>query len=69
MRTQTTVHAGLRDAKAMTRPTGEETNTSRLRPRWVALLAITVIPLSMLFVWGFLHLILVLVFPRPVIAH
>ncbi|PQV46627.1 hypothetical protein [Paraburkholderia sp. BL21I4N1] len=69
MRTQTTVHAGLRDAKAMTRPMGEETNTPPRRSHWITLLAIATIPLSMLFVWGFLHLILVLVFPGPVIAH
>lgn len=69
MQTQTTVHAGLRDAKAMTRPAGEETTAPRHRSRWIMLLAIATIPLSMLFVWGFLHLILVLVFPRPAIAH
>ena len=69
MQREVTTRPGLSDAKAYMHPIGEGGRVSRLRKRWIMLLAIGTFSLSILFVWGFLHLILVLMFPKPVIAH
>jgi hypothetical protein len=37
--------------------------------RWSRLIAIAAVPLSLLFAWGFLHLIVVLIFSGPRAGH
>ena len=69
MRSQATIHTVLRDVKARTRRTVEETDARGFRKRWNRLIVVATVPLSFLFAWGFLHLILVLIFPGPRIGH
>lgn len=69
MRSQATIHTMLRDVKALTRRTVEEVDARGFRKRWNMLIVIAAVPLSLLFAWGFLHLILVLIFPGPRIGH
>jgi|GEM_PF-2592097 len=63
MRREVTIQRGLLDAKALTHRSDDVDSPPRYRKRWLMLLALGTIPLSLLFVWGFLHLILILVFP------
>lgn len=69
MRRQMYVQTGLSDAKEFAHRTGEKVDAPRLRKRQIMLLSVGVISLSLLFAWGFIHLILILVFPNPPIAH
>ena len=54
-------------AARMTGPGDGESEA--LLARWQIALAIAAIPLSLLFAWGFLHLLLVLLFPPATPAH
>ncbi|SDG57360.1 hypothetical protein [Paraburkholderia phenazinium] len=69
MQPQAIANTGLSDAKAFTHRPGEGAGEPRRRQGWIVPLAIAAIPLSLLFVWGFLHLILMLVFANQAIAH
>ncbi|MBB5447975.1 MULTISPECIES: hypothetical protein [unclassified Paraburkholderia] len=69
MRSEVTTQPGLPEAKKFARRTDEVEGMSGLRKRWIALLGIGTISLSLLFVWGFLHLILALIFPKSVVVH
>jgi hypothetical protein len=69
MRSLATIHTVLRDVKALTRRTVEETDARGFRERWNRLIVVAALPLSLLFAWGFLHLILVLIFPGAPVGH
>jgi len=69
MRPQAISKTGLSDAKTFkVRPDGDVGAPHRRRS-WAVPLAIAAIPLSLLFAWAFLHLILVLVFANQPISH
>lgn len=69
MRSQATIHAALRDLKALTRRTIDETELRDYRTRWNGLIVIAAVPLSLLFAWGFLHLVVALIFSGPGVAR
>ncbi|RZF24401.1 hypothetical protein EVC45_38930 [Paraburkholderia sp. UYCP14C] len=62
MQSEATAQPGLPDAKRFTRLVDEIDGVPGLRKRWITLLGIGAISLSLLFACGFLHLILVLIF-------
>jgi hypothetical protein len=65
MRSQATIHTALQDVKALTRRTIEEADVRGFGKRWNKLIVIAAVPLSLLFAWAFLHLIVVLIFSGP----
>jgi hypothetical protein len=56
-------------AETFTREGDDADSLPPLRKRWIMLISIGTMSLSLLFLWGFLHLILVLIFPKPGIVH
>ncbi|RKP46923.1 hypothetical protein [Trinickia fusca] len=71
MRTKTTHRAGLGDVKALcVAPDNKIDEAQGLRSSsWPAAQAVAIVLLALLFAYGFLRLILVLVFPRAVPMH
>lgn len=71
MRTKTTYRAGLGDVKALCVEPDDEIDEAQgaRSARWTAAQAVATVLLALLFAYGFLRLILVLVFPRTVPAH
>jgi hypothetical protein len=67
--TRLSVQGSLRDVKLLVHPPPDEVATQKLSGRWILFLAIAAIPMSLLFAWGFLHLLLVLVFPKVSALH
>ncbi len=65
MRSQATIQASLRDVKALMRRTVDGAGARGSWIRWNRLIVIAAVPLSLLFAWGFLHLIVALIFSAP----
>ncbi|QXE07255.1 hypothetical protein BJG93_36155 [Paraburkholderia sprentiae WSM5005] len=64
MRTEVTIQPGLPAANRFARWTDEVDGMSGLGKRWIVSFAVGAVSLSLLFAWGFLHLILALIFPK-----
>jgi hypothetical protein len=69
MRSQATIRAALRDVKALTHRTVDEADVRASWMRWNRLIVIAAVPVSLLFAWGFLHLIVELIFAGPRVGH